>query len=63
MLGIGLYLAFLVSVPWLTLSLTAVAYVVSIPLSVRAYRTHRERQQAEPPTTGPTTEDGRAAPG
>jgi len=63
MLGIGLYLAFLVSVPWLTLSLTALAYVVSIPLRARAYRNHRERQRAEQPTDGPTVDDGRAAPG
>lgn len=38
MLGIGLYLAFLVSAPWTTLTLTGVAYAGSIPFSVRAYR-------------------------
>ncbi len=38
MLGVGLYLALLVSAPWVTLSLTMVAYLVSIPFSARAYR-------------------------
>jgi CDP-diacylglycerol--serine O-phosphatidyltransferase len=38
MLGVGLYLALLVGSPWMTLSLTMVAYVASIPFSFHAYR-------------------------
>ena len=43
MLGIGLYLALLFSSPWITLTLTLVAYIVSIPFSVRRYEQHRAR--------------------
>jgi CDP-diacylglycerol--serine O-phosphatidyltransferase len=46
MAAIGLYLAFLVSAPWITLSLTMVAYMASIPFSVRAHRRHVERHDA-----------------
>lgn len=38
MLGVGLYLAFLLSIPWITLAVTIVAYAASIPFSVRAHR-------------------------
>ncbi len=38
MLGAGLYLAFLLSTPWITLAVTIVAYAASIPFSARAYR-------------------------
>lgn len=42
MLGIGVYLAFLVSAPWLTLTLTAIAYAISIPFSDRTFRALKE---------------------
>lgn len=38
MLGAGVYLALLVSLPWITLSLTAACYTASFPFSARAYR-------------------------
>ncbi len=38
MLIVGLYFAFLASNPWLTLALTELAYLGSIPISVRLYR-------------------------
>lgn len=38
MFGFGLYLAMLVTHPWLTLGVTAIAYVASIPFSVRLYQ-------------------------
>jgi CDP-diacylglycerol--serine O-phosphatidyltransferase len=41
MLGVGLYLALLVSVPWVTLTGTLAAYIASIPFSVRLYNRHR----------------------
>jgi CDP-diacylglycerol---serine O-phosphatidyltransferase len=42
MLGIGVYLAFLVSAPWLTLTLTGIAYAISIPFSDRTFRALKE---------------------
>jgi CDP-diacylglycerol--serine O-phosphatidyltransferase len=50
MLGIGLYLAFLLSTPWITLAVTIVAYAASIPFSFRAYRGLRRKE------TGPAGE-------
>jgi CDP-diacylglycerol--serine O-phosphatidyltransferase len=50
MLIIGLYFACLFSNPWLTLALTEIAYIASIPFSVRLYR-RRLRQEA---STDPT---------
>ncbi len=58
MLGIGLYLALLLSTPWITLSVTLVAYAVSIPFSARAYRAllRRERETAAARTARPASE-------
>lgn len=59
LLGVGLMAAFLTTAPWATLMLVGVAYVVSIPLTVRAshrlrreYRV-RQGQSAEPRTSAP----------
>lgn len=38
MLAVGLYLALLLSTPWITLAASLVAYAASIPFSARAYR-------------------------
>ena len=43
MLGVGLIGASLFSAPWTTLSLMLAAYMISIPLSVRAYRKMEKR--------------------
>ena len=55
MLGVGLYLALLFSTPWATLTLTLLAYVASIPLSVRSYEQYRTRPAVSAPaaTAGP----------
>jgi CDP-diacylglycerol--serine O-phosphatidyltransferase len=37
LLGVALYAGALFSAPWMTLSLTAIAYAISIPFSLRAY--------------------------
>ena len=37
LIGVGAFAAFLVSTPWVTLSAVGLAYLVSIPLSMRAY--------------------------
>lgn len=56
MIGVGLFLAFLVSAPWITLSVTALAYLASIPFGARAYAQHRRRAAAAPPATGTPAE-------
>lgn len=59
MLAIGLYLAFLVSAPWATLTLTGLVYASSIPFGVRAYRGLKaEHRSAEPPSTTETIDQG-----
>jgi len=64
MLGIGLYLAFLVSAPWTTLSVTALAYVISIPIGARAYVLHKRRDAAaSPPAPPPATGTPAEGPG
>jgi CDP-diacylglycerol--serine O-phosphatidyltransferase len=51
MIVVGLYVAALVSDPWLTLILTQIAYLASIPLSDRRFR-HLQRVMTQPPATG-----------
>ena len=43
--GVGLIAAMLVSTPWLTLALIGIAYLISLPFSLRQYR--RLRSEAE----------------
>jgi CDP-diacylglycerol--serine O-phosphatidyltransferase len=50
MLSIGLYLALFVSNPWITLLLTMVAYLGSIPFSIRAFKTGQRRFADSPPS-------------
>lgn len=61
MLGVGLYLALLFSTPWATLTLTLLAYVASIPLSVRSYEQHRTHPAMAVPaaTAGPADDSHR----
>ena len=47
MLLVGLYAALLVSAPWLTASTTLIAYLGTIPFSMRSYRRMEERAAAE----------------
>lgn len=47
MLMIGLYLAGLLSNPWLVLMLTEIAYLVSIPISMRLYHRHLQADAAK----------------
>ena len=37
LLGVGAYAAFLISKPWITMSVTALAYLISIPYAVHLY--------------------------
>lgn len=62
MLSIGLYLALLFSAPWVTLTLTLAAYVVSIPFSVRRYEMQRTRQAAHPPAPAAASDDAASRP-
>ena len=61
MLGVGLYLALLVSAPWMTLTLTLLAYLGSIPLSVRLY--HRDRASSHTAEPTPAAPEHNAAAG
>ena len=45
-LFVGLFAAMLVAAPWLTMAATMIAYMVSIPFSVRAFRSLRRRAEA-----------------
>lgn len=38
LIGVGAFAAFLVSTPWVTLSLVGLAYLISIPLAMATYR-------------------------
>ncbi len=44
LVGVGAFAAFLVSTPWVTLSLVGLAYMVSIPISARMYRRLQARR-------------------
>jgi CDP-diacylglycerol--serine O-phosphatidyltransferase len=62
MLSVGLYLAFLVSAPWTTMTATLTAYAATFPFSVRAYaRLNASRAAAslpEAPAAGPPASSG-----
>ena len=47
LLGVGAYAAFLISTPWITLSVTAVSYLISIPYAVHLYKKY-ERESPFP---------------
>ncbi|MFQ5617990.1 MAG: CDP-diacylglycerol--serine O-phosphatidyltransferase [Rhodospirillales bacterium] len=46
MLFVGLFAAMLVAEPWLTMATALIAYMVSIPFSVRAFRALRRKAEA-----------------
>lgn len=46
LVGVGAFVAFLVSTPWVTLSLAGLAYAISIGFSARQYRRLQARQGA-----------------
>ncbi len=48
MVGVGAFVAFLVSEPWITLSLAGLVYAISIPFAARQYRRLQANQDAEP---------------
>ncbi len=52
MLFVGLLAASIVSAPWLTLSIVVIAYVVSIPFSVRAFRALKRQAEELHGATG-----------
>lgn len=49
LIGVGTYAAFLVSTPWVTLSLSGLAYMISIPISVTQFRRLQALNAANPP--------------
>jgi CDP-diacylglycerol--serine O-phosphatidyltransferase len=53
---VALYAGALFSAPWMTLSLTIIAYAISIPFSVMAYRrVKQQRAAALQPAPAPAT--------
>jgi CDP-diacylglycerol--serine O-phosphatidyltransferase len=48
MVGVGLYVAAMLSNPWLTLTATQLAYLASIPYSNRRFRLMQQRASAQP---------------
>ena len=46
MLGVALYVAVLVSSPWITLALTQIAYLGSLPFSIRLHRRFQRHEVA-----------------
>ena len=57
LVGVGAFVAFLVSTPWVTLSLAGVAYAISIAVSARQYRRLQARQGAAPAPVPPVVGD------
>jgi CDP-diacylglycerol--serine O-phosphatidyltransferase len=51
LLGIGIATAFLTTAPWPTLTAVGVAYIVSIPLTIRSYYRLRRAHEAKKPET------------
>lgn len=49
LLGVGTFFAFLISTPWITLSVTALAYLASIPYSALLYRRYERQNPVAPP--------------
>jgi CDP-diacylglycerol--serine O-phosphatidyltransferase len=63
LLGVGLMTAFLTTAPWVTLTVVGIAYVVSIPLTVRAsHRLHRDYQVRQEQAAEPRTPTSSGAP-
>ncbi len=60
LVGVGAFAAFLVSTPWVTLSLAGLVYAISIPYSARQYRRLQARQEAAKAPATPDIEDAPA---
>ena len=61
LLGVCLLAACLVGSPWMTLSVLGILYLISLPLSWRAYRRRLAREAARPVETPETAEPETAA--
>ena len=55
LLGVGAYAAFLISTPWITLSVTAVSYLISIPYAMHLYKKYE--RESPFPVTEPDKDD------
>ncbi len=53
LVGVALFAGALFSAPWMTFSLTALAYAISVPFSIRAYGRLKRRAAAPPPADTP----------
>jgi CDP-diacylglycerol--serine O-phosphatidyltransferase len=52
MVVVGLSVAFLTTEPWATLLVFGLAYLMSLPLSIRSYRTYKRAAESEPAAPG-----------
>jgi CDP-diacylglycerol---serine O-phosphatidyltransferase len=50
---VALLAAFMTTEPWATLLILGIAYVISLPLSIRAYRAYQKAAESEPAQSGP----------
>ena len=57
LVGVGAFVAFLVSTPWVTLSLAGLAYAISIPFAARQYHSLQTRQDAAQAPASPDGDD------
>lgn len=53
MLIVGLFGAMIVSAPWLTLTIILIAYLITMPFSLKSFRTQKEEAEALQPTDTP----------
>lgn len=52
MLFVGLFGAMIVSAPWLTLTIILVSYIITMPFSLKSFRTQKMEAEALQPDTG-----------
>ena len=57
LVGVGAFVAFLVSTPWITLSLAGLVYAISIPIAARHYRRLQARLGAAQAPVSPDVDD------
>ncbi len=57
LLGVGAFFAFLISTPWITVAVSAVAYLISIPYSLLLYRKYERQNPPAPSLQGDDEEE------
>ena len=57
LLGVGAFFAFLISTPWITVAVSAAAYLISIPYSLLLYRKYERQYPPAPSLQGDDEEE------